>query len=892
MNKLKLGTSQSASVLNDSSQQNRFNGISPILERKQNKSITDKALAFEEDRIQKINSVYNKQLIAKKMNKIMNERSRETDLNRGLLVSADFKVNNPNGFTVSSSDTVEIKSIIKNLKEEGTLPRVKKFDEDLKFTKSNQQFNNITATEHKPQFSQMSNPYAKNIQDFKKMKSVQQQNIQKINDNIQRLAMLQDNLKKGNLEFLGNTNNRQPSAKQNNIVPVASEKSIRQEKNMNQQNLNQHQLFSQQQNHQNQQQLYYQQSSQNISNQNQLNASIQQSLLPQLSYKKYPSEIIKPYLSKQNLKVQINKQKAAVLINNVNQLENKIRCQSSTFIPFPKDGYLQQFQKDLQKQNPNQKKSYQSPNNAIKGDQLNFKNNFKEIIALSEEETKLYGSRCPQGYEKIEILGKGGFSVVWLCKSSKTQQKVAVKQIVNKNNQESIQRELKLLQNFYNDDGQPKAQYQNDQRLKNLIGLVEVIKDSKDTWIIFELGGSTSAKLFYGLNGDFHNNERIYKINFQQSYYDFIQLENNLMAQFIYKVASALSLLSENKLIHCDIKPENILINYKSEGNQKFNLEQVALIDFGSVVSYHEKGTINLATIEYMPPEVINQIINENNRIKNNNHTMIQNLQGSLDTIDVWSFGASLLELLTGLPQWLSYKCRVSYKEKTVIKTGIFSIRNQDFEKLLQKQKAINEILPAYLTNILSQFDNQEKGELLLDLIIQMLKINPQERIKSHEILKHPFINSKCSQSQIDKCRANVQEMLNKEDNQNLGQLSDNPNQFKNLLNQNKENLIPQLSNYADTNNSKSRSQSLENIPDSTKYYYDKKFVIKSLNKKSFHDLSSITKNERNKSSILINQDYQIKCGENSIYSPNISIQEIEAPHIQQNQFSPQKLAN
>ncbi|KAL4467046.1 hypothetical protein ABPG74_010643 [Tetrahymena malaccensis] len=890
MNKQKLGISQSTSILNESAQQNRFN-VSPILERKQNNPISDKVLSFEEDRIKKINSVQNKQLITKKMNKIMNERSRESDLSKGLLGSADFKINSNYGLTASTDDTLEIKKIIKNLKEEGTLPRVKKFDEDLKFTKQNQQFSNTPATEYKPQVSLMSNPYAKNIQDFKKMKSTQQQNIQKINDNIQRLAILQENLKKGNLEFFGNTNSNQPSAKQNNIVPVSSEKKIRQEKNMSQQNLNQHQTFSQQQQQfqQNQQQLYFQQSSQNTSNQNLQNASSQQSILPQLSYKKYPSEIIKPYLSKQNLKVQINKQKAAILINNVNQLENKIRCQSSTFIPCPKDGYLQQFEKDLQKQQLNQKKSSQSSNNIKKGDQLNQKNNFKEIIALSEEETKLYGSRCPQGYEKIEILGKGGFSVVWLCQSTKTQQQVAVKQIVNKNNQESIQRELKLLQNFYNDNGQPKAQYQNDQRLKNLIGLVEIIKDSKDTWIIFELGGATSSKLFYSLKGDFHNNERIYKINFLQSYYDFIKLENNLMAQFISKVASALSLLSENKLIHCDIKPENILVNYKSEGDQKFCLEQVALIDFGSVVSYHEKGTINLATIEYMPPEVINQIINENNHTKNNNHTMIQNLQGQLDTIDVWSFGATLLELLTGLPQWLSYKCRVQYQEKIIMKTGIFSIRNQDYEKLLQKQKAINEILPTYLINILSQFDNQEKGELLLDLIIQMLKVNPQERIKSQEILKHPFIHNKCSQQQIDKCRANVQEMFNKENNQNLGEFSDNPNQLKNLLNQNKQNLMSQQQT---NNNSKSRSQSLENIPESTRYYYDRKFVIKSLNKNSLNDLSQITKNERNKSSMLINQDYQIKNGENSLFSPNVSIQEIEASHIKSNQFSPVKLAN
>jgi hypothetical protein len=33
---------------------------------------------------------------------------------------------------------------------------------------------------------------------------------------------------------------------------------------------------------------------------------------------------------------------------------------------------------------------------------------------LSEIDQKLYGNRCPQGYKKIKILGKGGIAVVWL----------------------------------------------------------------------------------------------------------------------------------------------------------------------------------------------------------------------------------------------------------------------------------------------------------------------------------------------------------------------------------------------------------------------------------------------------------------------------------------------
>lgn len=36
---------------------------------------------------------------------------------------------------------------------------------------------------------------------------------------------------------------------------------------------------------------------------------------------------------------------------------------------------------------------------------------------LSDEDVKMYGAynRCPNGFQKLEVLGKGGCAVVWLC---------------------------------------------------------------------------------------------------------------------------------------------------------------------------------------------------------------------------------------------------------------------------------------------------------------------------------------------------------------------------------------------------------------------------------------------------------------------------------------------
>lgn len=49
---------------------------------------------------------------------------------------------------------------------------------------------------------------------------------------------------------------------------------------------------------------------------------------------------------------------------------------------------------------------------------------------LAEEDVKMYGAynRQPNGYQKLEVLGKGGCAVVWLMQDLKNGNLVAVKQ--------------------------------------------------------------------------------------------------------------------------------------------------------------------------------------------------------------------------------------------------------------------------------------------------------------------------------------------------------------------------------------------------------------------------------------------------------------------------------
>ena len=122
------------------------------------------------------------------------------------------------------------------------------------------------------------------------------------------------------------------------------------------------------------------------------------------------------------------------------------------------------------------------------------------------------------------------------------------------------------------------------------------------------------------------------------------------LKRFVFDLAGTLMLFSDYLVIHSDLKPDNILVKVNENSRE---IEELKLIDFGSSFSYNETGTIAMATPEYMPPELL-ELISNGNKPGITTRSQIEYLAeiGQPWSIDVWSLGAIILEIIIGECEW------------------------------------------------------------------------------------------------------------------------------------------------------------------------------------------------------------------------------------------------
>ena len=150
--------------------------------------------------------------------------------------------------------------------------------------------------------------------------------------------------------------------------------------------------------------------------------------------------------------------------------------------------------------------------------------------------------------------------------------------------------------------------------------------------------------------------ERIYEAKLNANVYSILEENNcNQFKNLVTKIIQGLDLLCQGGVVHSDFKSENILVEIDEENRC---VKSVKIIDFGTSFDFGFVNTkIDITTPEYLPPEVLEYIESrKTNLIKRGDSK--QSLLNKLSSwsIDVWSLGIIVLEMIIGFPVWMSYK--------------------------------------------------------------------------------------------------------------------------------------------------------------------------------------------------------------------------------------------
>lgn len=199
-------------------------------------------------------------------------------------------------------------------------------------------------------------------------------------------------------------------------------------------------------------------------------------------------------------------------------------------------------------------------------------------------------------YEVLKVIGKGSFGQVVKAYDHKTHTHVALKMVRNeKRFHKQAQEEIRILEHL---------RKQDKDNTMNIIHMQDSFTFRNHMCITFEL---LSINLY----------ELIKKNKFQG-------FSLQLVRKFSHSLLQCLDALNRNKIIHCDMKPENVLLKQQGRSGLK-------VIDFGSSCYEHQRIYTYIQSRFYRAPEVI-----------------LGAKYGM--PIDMWSLGCILAELLTGFP--------------------------------------------------------------------------------------------------------------------------------------------------------------------------------------------------------------------------------------------------
>ncbi|KAI9330754.1 kinase-like domain-containing protein [Obelidium mucronatum] len=235
-----------------------------------------------------------------------------------------------------------------------------------------------------------------------------------------------------------------------------------------------------------------------------------------------------------------------------------------------------------------------------------------------------------------------------------------------------------------------------------------------------------------------------------QSIFDFLK-ENSFapfpvphIQQFATQILESITFMHGLRLIHTDLKPENLMLESSACRTQVGNAARellsarLRLIDFGSAIFDEDYHSSVVSTRHYRAPEIILGL-------------------GWTFPCDMWSIGCILVEFYTGdalfqthdnvehlammqavlgpIPDYMIRSISPDKPGAKFFKPNLqvnwpISATTKASKKFVKSMKSLQEIIPP----------KDETSRLFLDLVKRLLVYDPKLRITAREALQHPFL--------------------------------------------------------------------------------------------------------------------------------------------------------
>jgi serine/threonine protein kinase len=262
-------------------------------------------------------------------------------------------------------------------------------------------------------------------------------------------------------------------------------------------------------------------------------------------------------------------------------------------------------------------------------------------------------------YRLLELVGEGSFGKVWKARKQGSLQTVAIKLITKrgKNDKDisNLRQEIEILRKLSH---------------PNIIEMMDAFETRSDFCVVTEFA---QGELFQILEDDKY-------------------LSESVVQDVARQLTAALHYLHSHRIIHRDMKPQNILV--AANGALK-------LCDFGfaRAMSQHTLVVTSIkGTPLYMAPELVQE--------QPYNHT-----------VDLWSLGVILFELFTGEPPFYT--------------TSIYSLVKAIIQDNIKWPKRISKDFKSFLSGLLDK--------------------DPKKRLDWPELAQHPFVYVPGSELSQDK---------------------------------------------------------------------------------------------------------------------------------------------